>query len=183
MSPSATSNVKASSVPSTMNAGRTSLVEANEAITSAAIPPTTRRAEIATTRPHGESMRPRAYIRSRPLRQRPGLVLLSEAETGAAVRAAALFAPELTAARAEHQHGVRAGPQRVGDGVPVVERQRGPQLLADLGDQDVARGSVAGVEGGQLLERSRVRVAGLADPQRGVGHGELLASCELVEHE
>ena len=35
----------------------------------------------------------------------------------------------------------------------------------------------------ELLERSRVRVAGLADPQRGVGHGDLLASCQLVEHE
>src|SRR4051812_24552224 len=152
MSPSATSSVSASSEPSTMNAGRTSLVEANDAITSAAMPPTTRRAEIATTRPHGESMRPRAYIRSRPPRQRPGREGLREAQAGTAMRAPALFTPELAAARAEQQHGVRAGSQRVGDGVPVVERERGPQLLAALGGQDLTPGGGAGGEGGPPLE-------------------------------
>ena len=70
------------------------------------------------------------------------------------MRAAALVAVQLAGALGEQQHGVGGGAQRVGDRVAVLERERGPQLVADLGEQDVAARDAAGVERGQPQRRA-----------------------------
>src|SRR5688572_18133537 len=70
MSPSARSNETPCTVPWTGKVIRCGRVVRIAPTASAANPPTTRRAEIATTRPHGDSMRARAYLR--PWRQRQG---------------------------------------------------------------------------------------------------------------
>ena len=55
--------------------------------------------------------------------------------------AAALAAAQLAAALGEHQDGVGRRTQRVGDVVAVLERERRPQLVADLGEEHSPRGA------------------------------------------
>src|SRR3954469_1484633 len=134
MSPSARSKASPSTAPATGEEARSSRVEASAPTASASAPPTARRAEIATTRPHGDRrIDARAYLRSRPRGQDRSANVSGHAQAHApAVRAPPALAVQLRAALSEQQGGAGAVAQRVGDQVAVVHRERRPQLVADL---------------------------------------------------
>src|SRR5215204_6776613 len=105
MSPSARSNARPSSDPVTGYVATSSFVEASAPTARAIAPPTTRRAEIATTRPHGETRIRCELIRGPGLVARAAVSRLSgEARARAPVRAAAGAAVQLPAALPEQQH-------------------------------------------------------------------------------
>ena len=76
-----------------------------------------------------------------------------------APHAPALGALEPARALGEVEGQLAAEPERVGDQVAVVERDRRPQLVADLGEQHDAARWAAGVELGEAGERVRRRRA------------------------
>src|SRR4051794_30119631 len=141
MSPSPRSNVRPCSAPVTGKETSRRSRLASPAEASAITPPTIKRAEIATTRPQGDK-RIAAHDTSGSGQETraEGEDSEREAQAGAAVRVTPVGAVELTGALTEQQHRVGGGTERVGDRVAVLERERRPQLVADLGEQDVAAG-------------------------------------------
>ena len=72
----------------------------------------------------------------------------------------------------EEGEGQLAGrPERVGDRMAVVERDRGPQLAVGLGDEDVAARRVTRVQLGEDGERVGVAGARVADRDAGARAG------------
>ena len=100
------------------------------------------------------------------------------------MRAAALGAVQL-ARRAGRASGRRRRLGRSGSATwwPSSSENAAHSSSPTSASRTSPAGTLAGVERGQPLERGRVGVAGLADPQRGGGRRDLLALCELVEHE
>jgi hypothetical protein len=73
-------------------------------------------------------------------------------------------------AEAQELDELAARAERVGDGVAAVDLDGGPQLLAHLGDQDVAGGRGGAVERCEPVQGDVVDIRSAADGESGVGH-------------
>src|SRR3954452_10451980 len=118
MSPAPRSNVRPFSGPGTGWDPCRSRAEASAPAASATAAPTTRRAEIATTRPHGDTRIHASLSAPDPALGRRagpggGDLRAGGAQPAEAVRAGAPDALELTAALGEDQDGLGGGAQGV----------------------------------------------------------------------
>ena len=68
--------------------------------------------------------------------------------------AARRAAAQLARARRQQRDELAGGAERVGHGVAVVQRDRGPEVAVDLGDEDRAARRAARVELREALDRS-----------------------------
>jgi hypothetical protein len=84
--------------------------------------------------------------------------------------AAPLHATQPVRALDQQRHELAGGPERVGDHMVIVERDRSPQLATDLGDHDHATRRACRIELGEAVGRVGVGRPGVARRQRGT-HG------------